>query len=338
MKNVMILLGNGFTISFLSAFSEEQKHDISVSNLFKNGEDVPWPGDDKTGFLSYKHCPNLWLLGARPYLTDMDSLNLIEDVITCANIFSGKKKPSDSIYFKAYKELVEYLSALFIYYDSKIEVIRQKWIDKNKWNWLKYFQELSNSEDVAKVHIVTFNYDIWLERLLKAIRVEFNIVGFENKEEAKFQIYKPHGSISFQSKQRRGQELYSIDYSGDIIKVESSLFEVKYKGLSALNYQTAIIPPAGDSSRMANYIWANDIRAKTVEMAKSLTENDELIISGISYWHVDRLEIDTILTNVVSDISTVRVINPNPPRTLNAVLVALFKNVIFDTHCNNLNK
>lgn len=43
----------------------------------------------------------------------------------------------------------------------------------------------------------------------------------------------------------------------------------------------------------------------------SLTGDDKVFISGISYWHVDRKEIDEILTRI-SPLSNVYMVNPNP--------------------------
>ncbi|WP_288133775.1 hypothetical protein [Flavobacterium sp.] len=69
-KNYYILLGNGFTIDLIDFFAKKKEIEINVKNLFSNGELVPWPGNDKPGFLSYRYCPNLWTLGARPNMSD----------------------------------------------------------------------------------------------------------------------------------------------------------------------------------------------------------------------------------------------------------------------------
>lgn len=85
MENKLIILGNGFTIDFIEFLKLQDK--IDVKNLFRLGDKVPWPGDDSAGFLSFKHCPNLWNLGARTNLDNKTTLEIIEDIITCANIF-----------------------------------------------------------------------------------------------------------------------------------------------------------------------------------------------------------------------------------------------------------
>lgn len=83
-KNIFLLLGNGFSIDLMNQLKMSDK--INLSNLFAAGSDVSWPATDIPGFLSFQNCPNLWTLGARPYLRGEDSLRIIEDVITCANI------------------------------------------------------------------------------------------------------------------------------------------------------------------------------------------------------------------------------------------------------------
>jgi len=164
-RDIFIILGNGFSIDFLNHLkqSEGNAELIALSNLFENGELVPWPGDGTPGFLSYKHCPNLWTLGARPNLGAKETIDLIENIITCANALNNRPRNVDSIYMKAYKELVTYLKALFIFYNDKINVPN---VNLEDWGWSKYFIKLNNDPTINKVHVVTLNYDIWLERIL----------------------------------------------------------------------------------------------------------------------------------------------------------------------------
>lgn len=324
MKNYYLILGNGFTIDFLSSIKGLSEGLIDVSNLFKNGELVPWPGNNKPGFLSYRHCPNLWTLGARPNMKKEDCVELIEDVITCANILNKNSRSTSNIYIKAYKELVTYLKALFIYYDKLIDVPNT---DVANWGWAKFIKELYHDPNVAKIHIVTFNYDIWLERILKKLSLDFSVSNFENADR-KIVVYKPHGSISFSYLTKRDQEAFEINYTTDSNDGELKEFELCYENLTALNTINAIIPPAGDSNRL-DFKWAKEIRDTAKDVAKQLNEKDELIVCGMSYWHVDRLEIDSILTSVNPKLEDIKVINPNPPKVFNAIITTLFDKVIF---------
>jgi len=331
MKKVFILLGNGFTIDFLKNI--EKLDEINARNLFKNGEKVRWPGNKQTGFLSYKYCPNLWNLGARPNSDPDQTIELIEDIITCANILQKNKRDETNIYIKAYRELATYLYALFVYYDKQIDVPN---INLENWGWADYLKKISLDEEISEVHIVTFNYDIWLERVLQKLNIQFDISCFEDND-SKFKIYKPHGSISFVHNVRKVVDDFKIDYDTDTNDGSVSEFDIKYEDLDALNKINAIIPPAGDSNRL-DFKWASEVRDEAKLAAKELDNTDEVIFCGMSYWHVDRMEIDSILTNISPTISNVRVINPNPPRVLNAVMTTLFKNVIFYNDSNSLSE
>ncbi|MBP6731660.1 MAG: hypothetical protein KA149_06365, partial [Chitinophagales bacterium] len=118
------------------------------------------------------------------------------------------------------------------------------------------------------------------------------------------------------------------NYTTDSNDGEISEFDLKYENLTALNTINAIIPPAGDSSRL-DFRWAKEIRDRAKLIAKELKEKDELIVCGISYWHVDRLEIDSILTSVNPKLDDIKIINPYPPKVFNAIITTLFDKVIF---------
>ena len=326
-KNYYILLGNGFTIDLIKYLSEKKNKaiDVNVANLFANGELVPWPGNDKPGFLSYRYCPNLWTLGARPNMSNEDAINLIEDIITCANILHKNNKKSENIYIKAYKELVTYLQALFVYYNKQININTE---DISEWSWYQFLNKIYNSEEVDKIHIITFNYDIWLERIFKKHNIDFSVSNIdEEANNKKIIIYKPHGSISFSHKVKREKEAFDIRYDSDSNDGEIIDFKINYEN-DSLNLINAIIPPAGDSSRL-DFKWAKEIRDKAKLIASELTKEDELLICGLSYWHVDRLEIDSLLTNINPNIEEIKVINPFTPKVFNAIITTLFDKVIF---------
>lgn len=126
MKKAFIILGNGFTIDFLHyyhKFDNTIAEKIDVRNLFRLGDKVSSPWDNKPGFLSYKHCHALWTLGARASSTAEESTALIEEIIACANMFfdfvndpTQKSKRlkltadgTSRIHLKAYCELMVYL-------------------------------------------------------------------------------------------------------------------------------------------------------------------------------------------------------------------------------------
>ncbi|RKQ21593.1 hypothetical protein D3797_017530 [Bacillus subtilis] len=335
MRDYYILLGNGFTIDFLRHLNINEDT-INVSNLFSHGDRVPYPMDKEPGFLSFKRCPHLWSLGARPYMNDSAAIALIEDIITCANIASSAKaRHLSSEYIRAYQELTSYLKYLFVYFNDKISDHKIS-EELQGWGWLELLKKLSTSENCRKITIVTLNYDIWLERILINHNINFEVAGFvngvyNNQSPAKIKIIKPHGSISFAFKESIEPARFQISTSSrDLTNGKLADYRIINEDLNNIYMVNALIPPAGDSGRLTTTDnWAAELRKLAIESARELKYSDEVLISGISYWHVDRLEIDDILTNIHSDVN-VKLINPYPSSTLSAVLTSLFeKNVIY---------
>mgnify|MGYP001425861714 FL=1 len=329
-KNIFLLLGNGFSIDLMNQLKMSDK--INLSNLFAAGSDVSWPATDIPGFLSFQNCPNLWTLGARPYLRGEDSLRIIEDVITCANILPQRTEIKDKIYIRAYNELEQYLMSLFVHYTGKVKLRKDK---INNWGWVKFLRSLASNKDVKTVNIVSFNYDVWLELILELYGIPFSIAGLSEKKE-KFQIFKPHGSIAFHSA-KRDKEAYSIQYRDSFDNHPLKDFKYDNKNLDCLNLVNAIIPPAGDSTRLSQ-MWSSELRNQIKMAATSLGKDDSVVICGLSYWHVDRKEIDTYLSAISPEIENLIMVNPNPPEVLNAVLMTLFNQYIVIPDSKNLIK
>lgn len=329
-KNIFIMLGNGFSIDLMNQLKMSDK--INLSNLFAAGSDVPWPATDSPGFLSFQNCPNLWTLGARPYLNGEYSLRIIEDVITCANILPQRTEIKDKIYIRAYNELEQYLMSLFVHYTGKVKLRKDK---INNWGWVKFLRSLASNKDVKTVNIVSFNYDVWLELILELYGIPFSIAGLSEKKE-KFHIFKPHGSIAFHST-KRDKEAYSIQYRDSFDNHPLKDFKYDNKNLDCLNLVNAIIPPAGDSTRLSQ-MWSSELRNQIKMAATSLGKDDSVVICGLSYWHVDRKEIDTYLSAISPEIENLIMINPNPPEVLNAVLMTLFNQYIVIPDSKNLIK
>jgi len=164
MKKAYIILGNGFSIDFLSYYSQYDPtvaDTIDVRNLFRLGDIIDTPWDDKPGFLSYKFCPSLWTLGARPGNSAQECNALIEEIITCANMFFDfvnepvqKEKRvemldsrKDRIYLNAYCELIIYLRHLFSYYNEVIsDADLAKFLSTTKWGWANFFKNIASKK------------------------------------------------------------------------------------------------------------------------------------------------------------------------------------------------
>lgn len=336
MKNLLLVLGNGFTIDLLSHLKITSE--IDMVNLFSKGDTVNWPdGSNEQGFLSYKYCPALWSLGARPYMSTESASELIEDIITCANMISctGVEPQENNIYIDAYYELVAYLKHLFIRYNAQVSDDKLLSLSTSKWGWFDLINGAYNNSEYEKIIIITYNYDIFLERILKLHNLNFSINGIEEEASHKIVILKPHGSISFAHETRNDSATFKIRKSKDMYEASLSNFSVVYTNLHDNYLINALIPPAGDSSRLT-YKWANEIRILVNKKLERIGEHDKVIISGLSYWHVDRRELDELLIKLSTKNVNTYMVNPYPPRALNAVLTCVLPNHITYTSSNRL--
>lgn len=327
MGNSYLLLGNGFSIDVIKKLNKDDQ--IDLVNLFSKGTNVCYPKTREKGFLSRKYTPNLWTLGARTYISNEESVQLITDIITCANVYnlSAERRPGEkdpSMYISAYSELSTYLRFLFIYYNNLITDEELKKISADI-ELLDYI--ISQIKKGKRVYVITYNYDVLLERLLTLMKISFDVYGFTDTG-ANVIIYKPHGSISFSFRIKvQESSPYSIRAAvEESIAQEAENFEIKYDLSEDYPIVNAIIPPAGDSTRL-NLGWIKEIRQGIKEITNRSTSKDEIILFGISYWHVDRNEIDDILISIDSQME-VKYVNPAPPTSLDAVLSSLFANYI----------
>lgn len=323
MKKLILILGNGLTMDLI-AHLDNQKDNIDLANLFSKGDTVIWPdGKQERGFLSYKHCPSLWNLGARPNMDKQSANELVEDIITCANMISSANAlpKEDNIYLTAYYELVAYLKHLFIQYNEQVSDRDLLSESLEKWGWLDLIQKANTSSEYEKIVIITYNYDIFLERLLKLKYISFSVGGLE-PDDHKVIILKPHGSISFSHNQIGESATFAIRKNKDMYEASLEDFSVKYDNLDKNYLVNALIPPAGDSSRLT-YKWANQLRKIIDEQISQITENDQCVISGLSYWHVDRKEIDSLLAKISEKNLDTYMVNPHPPKALSAVLTCV---------------
>lgn len=325
-KKVALIIGNGFTIDFIRFISKNDSRvsdEINVMNLFSDGGALRWPLDGRPGFLSYKHCPNLWSIGARSYLAPAETLEILERVVTCANVYSLKRielisDKTGNGFLHAYRELVYYLKYLFIHYDHVISDIPD---NISEWSWAKFFLQLNADPSIEEVTIVSYNYDIWLERILLKLGVEFHAPLF-SAGGGKFQLFKPHGSISYQHKKSLPPDSFSINYNSFFVDCPLSDIIVTYDDLDRHTPVNFIIPPAGESGRSSS-TWAQSIRNECSSRIATFKPGDLAVLCGISYWHVDRAEIDTLLNSMNSEMDIVH-LNPFPSPTLDAVLNSLF--------------
>lgn len=330
---ILLVLGNGFTIDFVGNCLPKSVG-IDPVNLFTRGANVPAPGGGMYGFLSAKHTPALWALNARPYTNSKDAAIIFEDILSATQTYFSHEKKSSFLnetgglratHLRAYCELAYYLRALFIRYDRHHDEISGE-----SWAWTEFLIGLSKNQTIDEVVVVSYNYDLWLERLLKKSDISF---AYANEPDllAKFTIYKPHGSINFvpmtdqnvQAAATVGSLTTEVQYSLEEQDIPKEVSVIQ-DNFSDHWTKYTLIPPAGDSGRLSAK-WNRKLRTELQEKLKTWDELDRTIVCGLSYWHVDRNEIDEVLCSI-NPSSEVLMINPAPPSTLDATLTTLFRN------------
>lgn len=320
---VMLIAGNGLSMSVLHRRPIES---VDLSNLFAKGGDVTWPATGKPGFLSYEHCPNLWALGARQTASSKGAYDVIEQTITAVNAccLADPASLEDGIYIRAYKELVTYLRYLFVHYDSELQR-HSFFTNPEVFEPIDWLLDATSRSDISSIDVVTFNYDAILERCLNANNISFAVPLLADDPSAKVKIHKPHGSITFCGRRPIDKAAFTIDYGGGARFTEGGIseLEVRYDSLDGHFPLVGILPPAGESERY-KHRWIRQIWDKALEAAKSLEENDLVVVYGLSYWHVDRREIDRLLSEIPRKARVVSV-NPNPNSQFEAVCCSLFR-------------
>ena len=336
-KTVYILLGNGASIQTIKDLGMEDR--VDLRNLFSQCDRVPWPQNQHECFLSQKHCQELWSMGVKATNNTRGASNLINNIITSMNVYnycvSNSSRTLDSLridklkesfYYKAYCQLVSYFLNLFIYYNNQIDdSMLLRYVTECKCGNIYDFIDVKSKEGY-RIRIISYNYDIFLERILKLKKLLFKVAGFDEiSENDKIIIYKPHGSISFISKEKRKSPHYSVIKDPfDSVTHDIKSMEIDMSIKADHSIINPIVPPAGDANRSGDG-WLTDIGKSIKEVLSAATSEDTLLIYGISYDHVDRLEIDKIISSLPYDMD-VNYINPYPTETFEIVLASVFAN------------
>ena len=331
-KTLYFLIGNGFSINIIKKMGKDM--DVDLSNLFSMGDKVLWPDNNKECFLSKKHCPNLWELGAKTTNTREEATSLISNIITSMNAHSlyledsnRIKAVKDTSYYKAYCQLVSYLKNLFIHYNECVisDDFKELLKPEKKYFFVSFLK--NQIEKGCKIRIITYNYDVFLERMLSFAGIPFKIAGFDKfTENDSIIIFKPHGSISFETKVKTmpGQSYNNMRDPFDGAKTSLEDMSLNIDVVRDQSIVNPLIPPAGDANRMPSG-WVKELNEQIIKSISEASEKDELIIYGISYDHVDRNELDKIVTKLPYSMN-VQYINPYPSDTFEMVLASIFEN------------
>lgn len=189
-------------------------------------------------------------------------------------------------------------------------------LDIEGWPWLTWIRD-SKAELVG---VVSFNYDLIIERTLEEAGLRFRRFGVR-LEDTGIPILKPHGSIDFDVEGIRmpvGYPLQNVALQNDFPRRRLNRMEL----LQPRTEADIVLP--NEYSPFADFQWVAPGYQWFQEIGSSLTR---CIFMGLSYWKCDRPEIDFLLGTLRADTTELIVANREPPPSFLDMVEERFRKV-----------
>lgn len=236
-----------------------------------------------------------------------------------------KDLPDDQL--RAFLDLCHYLTLAYSWYQLQTDRFPAM-----SWSWSKWFLEYGKYVRA----ILSWNYDLEVERLLRRSQVPFFYAGFDNpvqrgqsiraKTRAAIPVAKPHGSCNFAP--ARGVEIRAADYDGDPgepMSYPRQLHVTGYDGpmralpdheLHTIRQVADVVLP-GEWNRFRNYIsWVG--RAYS-EFERAASTCNVLVVVGFRMAPPDRAEFEQALESLYQ-LERAYVVDPSPNQELMGLL------------------
>ena len=322
----VFIIGNGYSINLvkiLEQYNYIEKDAINLKNLFSMADRIP---DRNTGngyFCKYNF-PNLWQLGVRSTIDSESASKIISNITSSYILYLNRCISRNSevdkshICVRTYFELNKYLKSLILYYDKLIYEAITKLIAKKSTDEIVQLFPLINEIGVEDL-VISYNYDIWLERLLTSCHNKYSYAGITSNNHANIKIYKPHGSVNFDLCNHIEDESNIYDVSTDNLKI----IDLENNHLPSVFNYSLIIPPSGFIIGQSNS-WVAKIREG---LTSSLQQScpSKVVFYGLSYDIVDRDEINEIICQLDITSTEIVYVNPKPSSNLDYILSQHFE-------------
>lgn len=314
MKNILLLVGNGLTLDLISEFN------LSINSSSPFSQKIPCLNPETFNILEY--LPEL-----NNYIKLKRNQNYINDFSICQDLINDLNNDKEK-YLKVHCQMRHYFALCY----SHMQRIFNNHI-KN-WNYINKFENIKNNI----IGAISFNYDNNLEISLSNLGLKTYRHGVFN-ESGNIPIFKPHGSIDFDSHQN-DFVFQTTDGKNDYLaRLRNIVFLCETNRMRSINHVEQMFPrvmadivlPSEDSPQKKlgwvkdTYNWHNTISAKL----------EHLVIIGISYWDCDKDEINTILENTSKN-TIIHIINPYPSQDMINKITEL--NLSYTINSNILNQ
>jgi hypothetical protein len=189
-------------------------------------------------------------------------------------------------------------------------------IDWGSWSWLEIVRTLGSRLKV----VASFNYELGFERALETSQVQHWRVGLDQPNG--LPVVKPHGSIDAALHPNSIVAPVGYPLANCIDRNDAPLVRLQKGQWLLPRTEVDIVLPLEESPYL-DYQWVRPAYELFRRLGHAL---DTLVVVGISYWAVDRPEIDYLLDSVNAG-AKVFLVNPRPPKDLMTKLQGRHKSV-----------
>lgn len=291
-----LLIGNGFTIDFLKYNNSILSSSLPLRNF----------GSSNIEYSDF--------LNSMPSI-DKDLIQKTGNDFDLIKIFSEKYK-IDSIEFNHLRQFLSLAYSKLHFSISDYEYDNWKWnnwLHKNRHNLLCS---------------ISLNYDLLLETTLSNLNIKHFRVGTDELAQGSM-LLKPHGSIDFDMPNHAISMPKEMRLSGTTFLNDAQYVHVlNHDELLYPRIEADIIPPTMYNFQKKLSWVENQFKAYQYISTKI----DKFVLIGVSYWSVDRPEIDFFLEHLPKN-ATVYIGNKDPSPDLIKKLFQLhLKHYTFDFH------
>lgn len=298
MKNIGLLIGNGFTISITN---EMKYFYLNSSNFFDWKVQTP----NCLNHLFTDDLPHL-----KPYIEQFSKIeNNFERVNAIINEIKIKNNTN------ALVELKHYLAIAFSYFQLNFNKFYSS--DSSWVRWLKKY-----GLDITLC--ISFNYDLVFETIIKDLKIPYTyIISNDLNSTSHLKVHKPHGSINYEVSKSAINIGDRLSYPLKIYCEHNNmpLRILKNSELYTPRLEADIVLPTQYSTQL-DFQWVspgyNYISCKGFDFT-------HFIFVGLSYDKCDQMEINFIINHLNPE-TNVTYINPTPSEELIIKLKSHFKN------------
>lgn len=295
-RGVLLIVGNGLTLDLCFG------HGAVDLGTWNTSSPLGWP-------VMMPSAPDVFLRERLPefnaavheFQTQTPSASDFDVIDSIAQrYFASAMAPYPVV--QAYVEMRHYLALAYSTFQAAVDRV-----DLTSWRWVSYFRSLGRDLVAA----FSFNYDLVLERALEAAGISYARVGLWEEVGGRTMIVKPHGSIDFELQDRTvafiGREP-SYPMPNLINRVNSGIKRLARDDLLRVRISPELIPPM-QAATARDYQWVSPGFETFSSQGPQITGT--CVLAGISYWPVDRPEIDELIDMLLPD-TRIIVANPNP--------------------------